>query len=103
MSYGDKSVLSDCFEAMKKWVFEDVNKAEKRSEFIGFVLNTENIQDKLDQVNAVAGEYFNALSNGTNADWEAKFEEFKSKTEAAGINDCLAECEKQVNEFIENK
>ena len=90
-------------EAMKKWVFEDVNKAEKRSEFIGFVLNTENIQDKLDQVNAVAGEYFNALSNGTNADWEAKFEEFKSKAEAAGINDCLAECEKQVNDFIENK
>lgn len=82
------------------WVFNKVNKASLRSDFIGFVFNTTNIQDKIDQINAICGQYENALKYGTTQDWKATYNEWKAKCNAAGIEDCISELQKQVDEFL---
>lgn len=91
-------------EEYKKWVFEDVNKSEHRSKFIGITINTENIADSISQLTAIKGEYMKTLASGAlGDDWEAYYNEWMNKANAAGMQEVKAEIQKQVDEFLSKK
>lgn len=90
-------------EAMNKWIFEEVNQAEDRSDFIGFVLDTTEIQDSIDQITAIKDQYKKSLMYGTLDNWESELAEWEKKAEASNIAQVTEEIEKQVNEFVKNK
>lgn len=90
-------------EEMNKWIFETVNKAEDKSDFIGFVLDTSSFQDNIDQLTAIKDQYKKSLMYGTLDDWEAKLDEWEKKAEASELNMVKEEMQKQVDEFLKNK
>ncbi len=90
-------------EEYHKWVFDEVNKSEHRSELIGFVPDMEMIENNIAQLSAVKGEYMRSLASGALGDeWESYYNEWMEKTNAAGVDDVKAELQKQVDEFLKN-
>lgn len=91
-------------EEYKKWVFQDVNKSEHRSRFIGLTIDTEKIADNISQLTAIKGEYMKTLASGALGDeWEAYYNEWMDKANAAGMQEVKAEIQKQVDEFLNEK
>lgn len=90
-------------ELIKNWVFNEVNKAEEKSDFIGFNLNTSNIQNQIDQIAAIKGQYMGTLANGVSENWQEQYAEWMTKLDAVGIDKVIQEIQKQVDEFLENK
>lgn len=91
-------------EEYKKWVFEECNGTDVRSELIGFVLDTDPISDKVAQLSAIKSEYMRSLASGAlGADWEKEYDAWIEKAKAAGLEDVRAEIKKQIDEFLANK
>ena len=84
----------------KEWVFEDVNKSEKRSRLIGFVVNTDNIAAKLAQIATVKDEFRASLASGSIQNHEETYNQFMTKLDKAGVKDVIADLQKQVDEFL---
>lgn len=74
------------------------------SPITGITFDLSSVQSKIDQINAVWGEYKDALIYGSKGDkWEAYYNEFKTKVEKAGVTDVLAEMQKQVDTYLAGK
>lgn len=90
--------------AYKKWVFEECNGTDVRSELIGFVLDTEPIADQVSQLEAIKSEYMRSLASGAlGANWEAEYNSWIEKTKAAGLEEVRAEIKRQIDEFLASK
>lgn len=86
-----------------RWWKEDINGSQNRSRLIGFIPDTAGFDDKISQINAIKGEYMNSLVSGSLPDWEATYNEWKAKFIAAGVEDVVAELQKQVDKFLADK
>lgn len=90
-------------EGYSQWWQEDVNSSTWRSRLIGFIPDTTAIADKVDQINAIKGEYLASLISGSLDNWEEIYDEWMKKIEAAGNSEVEAELQRQVDEFLTNK
>lgn len=89
-------------EGYSKWWQEDVNSSTWRSRLIGFIPDTTAIADKIDQINAIKGEYMASLTSGSLDNWEQVYDEWMQKIEAAGNSEVEAELQKQIDEFLKS-
>ena len=90
-------------DGYKEWWMEEVNQTEDRSQFIGFIADTNAVADKVAQINAIKGEYQASLNSGSLDDWEKTYGEWMKKIKAAGNDEVVAELQRQVDEFLANK
>ena len=76
-----------------------------KSAVMGFRVDTTAVQTQLEQINAVKAEYQDTIMKGAlgAAGWQAAYDEFVQKLEAAGVNDVLAEIQSQVDAFLASK
>ena len=87
-------------EGWNDYVFNDWNKNAVPSVFTGIEIDVEPIQSKLDQINAVVGEYIDQLTSGAMTNWEATWEEATKKLDAAGNKECIEYLQKAVDEAL---
>lgn len=75
------------------------------SDLAGFVANTDSVSIQLDQIKAVSSEYKNTLLQGVLGEdgWEACYEEYVEKLKVAGIEEVMAEFQRQLDEFLAGK
>ncbi|MDY3929812.1 MAG: ABC transporter substrate-binding protein [Clostridia bacterium] len=90
-------------EGYSQWWQEDVNSSTWRSRLIGFIPDTTAIADKVDQINAIKGEYMASLTSGSLDNWEQVYDEWMKKIEAAGNSEVEAELQRQIDEFLKSK
>jgi len=90
-------------EEYKKWVFEEVNSSNNKSFLAGFHPDTTQIQDMILQTNLIKEQYLQPLNVGVVPDWEANYAEYREKLVQAGEEQIIAELQKQVDEFLQNK
>lgn len=67
----------------------------------GIFWDTSRIKNQMIQVSAIQGEYGKTIY--TAKDWEARYNEYISKLENAGINDILEDLNKQYQDFLKSK
>lgn len=97
-AYANQAV-SDQDIAIIKAINEGDNVLNSR--LTGFVFNTNDISNEFEQVMAVHKEYMDALYYGSKGDgWEAYYNEYKSKLNAAKIDNVLASLQKQLDDFL---
>ena len=71
------------------------------SDMMGFRVDLEPVSTEVSQCAAVVTEYKDALIWGSlGADWEAYYDEFMTKLEAAGVQTILDEVQSQYDEFL---
>ena len=71
------------------------------STLVGFWVDLMPIEMEISQTKAVVAEYSQALIYGSKgADWEAYYDEFMTKLEAAGVQSAIDEIQSQVDAFI---
>lgn len=101
-AYKNQAVLDDQYPVAK-----ELNESPDTvaSSLIGFTPDTSAVQTQIDQVNAVADEYYATLVRGVlGADgWEAYYNEFVEKLKVAGIDDVIAELQSQLDAFLASK
>lgn len=68
----------------------------------GFHFDNTNVSVQFAAVEAAAGIYWNSLLGGLVDDVDQALAEYRSALEAAGIQDLIAEMQRQANEYIEN-
>ena len=75
------------------------------SELVGFAPDLSSVQSNFDQVMAVQEEYLHQLLTGQGGvdGWEAMYEEYAAKLEAAGVDIVIEELQKQLDEFNSQK
>ncbi len=122
--YGDQGTSNDSY-GIYKWIvgntqlayltqnspdevrdfeFNVVNKSEYRSDLIGFVPVLDEVADNIAQLDAIKGEYMKTLATGAlGDDWEAYYNEWMEKANAAGLQKVKDILQKQVDEFLTNK
>ncbi|HJA68007.1 hypothetical protein B5F07_14840 [Lachnoclostridium sp. An169] len=82
---------------------EEINNSAEPSEALGFSFDSTSVQTQLASVSAVVDEYYSSLATGV-VNPEEVLPEFLNKLEQAGCNDLIAECQKQLDEWVaENK
>lgn len=88
----------------KEFIYDYMNEGKdtKTSPLMGFAPNTDPIEVKLQQVNAVHTEYGNVLGAGV-TEFQPYYDEYIKKVKLAGSDDIVAELQKQVDEFYKNK
>lgn len=96
-------VLKDDPENWDEFVKLEKNDNAERSSLLGFRSNLEPIKVESAQLQAIASEYILPLSTGAIADWEAQYDQFMQKLQAAGVEKVKAEVQKQIDEFVKNK
>ena len=70
----------------------------------GFTFDKSPVETELSVINAIRDEYLTSFFLGVFGDQtEAKFEEFKGKLEAAGLDKVTAEMKRQYEAFCEKK
>ena len=84
--------------------FNVVNKSDYRSDLIGFVPVLDEVADNIAQLDAIKGEYMKTLATGALGDgWEAYYNEWMTKANAAGLQKVKEILQQQVDEFLDNK
>lgn len=91
----------DQFDVNKR-ICDMVNTATASS-LVGFNLNTDAIQTQITACASIFKEYDGILRCGAVKDVDATVAEFKKKMENVGMNDIIAECQKQVDAFLAAK
>ena len=74
----------------------------KKSSVLGYIFNIGNVSAKYSAVDAVVQQYVSIISSGS-IDPEQELPEFLSALETAGIDDVIAENQKQLDEWRENQ
>lgn len=97
-------ITSNQPENFKEIIYEQMNEGELSvvSPLMGFAADTTSIDTKISQIAAVAKEYGDPIGSGA-VDTEALLEEMFVKYEQAGIQDVIAELQRQVDEFVATK
>ncbi len=87
-------------EGQKEGVWEEtmeINNNAEVSPISGFSFNEEPVSTQMAQMSSVAGEYKFA---GLYDDFEARFEEYRTKMEQAGVEEYKAEVQRQLDEWL---
>lgn len=74
------------------------NNESTQSDYLGFFFNPENVESQMTACNIAKSEYFRNLTYGA-VDPEVELPKFISKLKAAGIDDIIAEAQKQFDEW----
>lgn len=82
---------------------KELNERARGSKLQGFTLDTDPIKIELAQVTAVVGEYKKSLNSGAAADPMKLYNEFQEKLIAAGDDKVVAEIQRQIDEWRNNK
>ena len=82
---------------------KNLNESARASKLQGFTLDTDPIKIELAQVTAVIGEYKTSLNSGAAADPMKLYDEFQEKLIAAGDDKVVAEIQRQIDEWRNNK
>lgn len=101
----------DCYrtpnilDGQKEWAMDFIQNADKnlhKTKYYGFAADVSDITYKISQIKTTISEYHETLICGalTTAEYEKEYNNFMSKMEAAGINDVIAEVQKQADEFV---
>lgn len=91
-----------------QWVDYDyhmdiLNSRAQPDPLVGFAIDLTNIEPTYVAVNQVREEYALALEAGLVDDVEAAYNDLLERMKAAGIEECRAEIERQINEFLDAK
>lgn len=78
-----------------------VNEGAVKSPLLGFGFDSANVTNEVANVSAVISE-FSGLNNGT-VDTESTLNAYKKKLEEAGIDNIIAEAQKQIDEYLKVK
>lgn len=78
-------------------VIEEGNKAATPSPLLGFVFDPAAVETQLAQCRAVWGQYRAPLNQGQVADVAAGVAELRAQLQACGVNDIIAEMQRQIN------
>lgn len=81
----------------------EMNNNAYPSEALGFSFDAEPVKTQIAQVQTVYDEFFPALNCGNVDDVEASLAEYQEKLEGAGINEIVAEAQKQIDEWAATK
>ena len=94
-----------CSDELNDRIVNVVHGSEARfSNLIGFILDTSTVDVELAQVMALQKEYEDGLFKGVmGADWEAYFNEYCAKLEAAGGQKVIDTLQAQVDAFLAAK
>ena len=68
--------------------------------FLKFSFDTTNVAAQVSALSAIDGEYRKALCWGYTEDWEATYNKYVAERKAAGVDEVIAEFQKQLDEFI---
>ena len=105
--YGDKSRIyqwepaePEIFENLREYNAQILNSADKQSKALGYCFNTEPVQAEYAAVSTVVSQYVPALETGS-VNPEVVLPEFLEALEAAGIQECIAENQKQLDQWLE--
>ena len=93
--YDDESDTK--YEELQKF-----NDSAKVSKYLGFIPNLESVRGKASACQNVVDEYAKVIEYGA-TDIDTKLPEFINKAKKAGIDDVVAEIQKQYNEWKKNK
>lgn len=112
-SYGNnKWVMGTCMNSLvtqadTKGYYEELKEKEKTawvSPFLSFTLDNTKLQTETALMQTVVKEYDEMLRRGyVGNNWEAKYNEFVEKLKAAGMDAYLAEAQRQVNQYVQEK
>lgn len=97
--------LSIPFETTMATFYSDMLEAPKKAQFskaMGFVFDSTNVYDQMAACTAVVDEYRMALLYGL-VDVDTYIEEFNAELKKAGIDDIIAEEQRQYDEFLSKK
>lgn len=86
----------------KQEVVKQMNEKSKASPIVGFSFQADAVTSQIANVNNVISQYRPALSTGS-IDASEKLEEFRSKLKQAGIDEVIAEMQKQLDAFHASK
>jgi len=97
-SLWDRAVNTDAQQTIDA---EKSNMSAKRFpalQTINFIFDPTNVKTQMDDCDKVAAQYFNPLMGGQlSAD---KYDEYISKLKSSGIQDCIDECQKQLEAYM---
>ena len=68
---------------------------------IGFVFDKTNVEGIMAALTAIDGEYVPRLKAGYDANWEATYAKYVQERKDAGVDELVAEYQKQLNAYIE--
>ncbi len=110
-----KWIIGNTFYAYKNQAVSDENSAIAlevnegdntiTSDLVGFVADTDSVSVQLDQIKAVTSEYRDTLLQGVLGEdgWEACYNEYIEKLKVAGMDEVIAEFQRQLDEFLANQ
>ena len=98
-AYKNQAVQDGQFENIKKYNEAPETQA---SDHNGFVVSTANVTTQIEQINAVRNEYYSLLLKGIHGvnGWEAKYDEFVAKLEAAGLQTVIDDFQAQLDAWM---
>ena len=85
------------------WLLDNVHNAESTttSVMMGYTWDLQSTEDQRAACQAVRKEYQDSLNKGIyGADWEAKYDEYIDKLNAAGVQDILDSATEQYNSYV---
>ena len=91
--------------AYPAWYYEELIALQKEaptSPLLGFTFDYTDVETEYNLLSAIDKEYGDMLGRGYlgAAGWEAKYNEYLDKLNAAGLQDVIAAIQEQVNEFV---
>ena len=107
--YGDKSKIyqwypaePEIFDEMKAFNDEVMNNKERQSKALGYCFNSEPVKAEYAAVTTVINQYRAALESGS-VNPDEVLPEFLEALETAGINECIAENQTQLDAWLANQ
>lgn len=79
---------------------EERNTSSPASQLLGFTFNQEPVKNQIAELEAVTSEIFPVLMCGAMSDFDAYIEEAAARMEAAGLDDVIAEAQRQYEEWV---
>lgn len=98
ISYLQPNQPDDLWEQVK-----NINSSTQMSELIGFQFDPTKVRQKMADCRAVSSEFMLALQQGQYKDKDAALLEFRTKLKKAGCDEVIAEKQRQLDEFLNNK
>jgi putative aldouronate transport system substrate-binding protein len=98
ISYLQPNQPDDLWEQVKS-----INAQTEMTPLIGFQFDPTPVRQKIADCRAVASEYMTALQQGQYKDKDAALAEFREKLKKAGCDDVIAEKQRQLDAFLNNK
>lgn len=90
-------------DGFNEWLLDNVHNAESTvtSPMMGYTWNVAEVEDERAACKAVKAEYSGNLNSGIyGSNWEAKYEEYVAKLEAAGVQSILDNVTEQYNTYL---